>query len=87
MLTDTKVSKICKSFANGSSVNINFSKTQLSKMVQLQGYIPGLAPGLFDKTIRSAMRFGLNFTVVIGSIKKVKRFQKTLVDARYWNLS
>ena len=52
-------------------------------MVQLQGYIPGLAPGLFDKTIRSAMRFGLNFTVVIGSIKKVKRFQKTLVDARY----
>ena len=87
MLTDTQVSKIRKSFANGSSVNIKFSKTQLSKMVQWQGYIPGLPRGLFDKTIRSVMRFGLNFTVVIGSIKKVKRFQKALVDARYWNLS
>ena len=37
LLTDTKVSKICKAFANGSSANIKFSKTQLSKIVQLGG--------------------------------------------------
>ena len=33
LLTDTQVSKICKAFANGSSANIKFSKTQLSKIV------------------------------------------------------
>ena len=27
LLTDTQVSKICKSFGNGSSANPNFSKT------------------------------------------------------------
>ena len=27
LLTNTQVSKICKAFANGSSVNIKFSKT------------------------------------------------------------
>ena len=32
LLIDTKVSKIHKTFANGSSANIKFSKSQLSKM-------------------------------------------------------
>ena len=39
LLTDTQVSKICKAFANSSSVNIKFSKTQLSKIVQLGGIL------------------------------------------------
>ena len=34
LLTASQVLKICKDFANGSSDNINFSKTQLSKMIQ-----------------------------------------------------
>ena len=29
LVTDTQVSKICKSFANGSSANTKFSKTHL----------------------------------------------------------
>ena len=33
ILTDTQVSKIQEAFANGSSVNIKFSKTQLPKMI------------------------------------------------------
>ena len=37
LLTDTQVSKICKVFANGSSANIKFSKTQLSK-IQSEGF-------------------------------------------------
>ena len=37
LLTNTQVSKICKAFANGSSANIKFSKTQLSKMIQSGG--------------------------------------------------
>ena len=32
LLTNTQVSKIRKGFANGSSANIKFSKTQLSKI-------------------------------------------------------
>ena len=38
LLTDTQVSKIRKAFANGSSANIKFSKTQLSKMIQSGGF-------------------------------------------------
>ena len=37
LLTDTQFSKIRKAFANGSSANIKFSKTQLSKMIQSEG--------------------------------------------------
>ena len=40
LLTDSQVSKIHKAFANGSSANIKFSKTQLSKMIQ-SGWILG----------------------------------------------
>ena len=38
-LTDIQVSRICKSFASGSSANTKCSKTKLSKMVQLGGFI------------------------------------------------
>ena len=34
LLPDTQISKIRKAFANDSSANIKFSKTQLSKMIQ-----------------------------------------------------
>ena len=39
LLTDTQVSKIRKAFANASSANIKFSKTKLSKIVQLGGFL------------------------------------------------
>ena len=39
LLTNTQVSKIRKAFANGSSTNIKFSKTQLSKMIQSGGIL------------------------------------------------
>ena len=38
LLTNTQVSKLCKSFANNSSANIKLSKTQLQKIVQLGGF-------------------------------------------------
>ena len=38
LLTNTQVSKIRKSSANGLSANIKFSKTQLSKMIQSEGF-------------------------------------------------
>ena len=41
LLTDTQVSKIRKTFANNSSANTKFSKTQLPKVVQLGGLLFG----------------------------------------------
>ena len=41
-LTNTQASKICKVFADGSSVNTKFSKTQLSKMIQSGGILSDL---------------------------------------------
>ena len=48
-LTNTQVSRICKAFANGSSANIIFSKAQLSKMVQLGGFLDKLLGPLLKK--------------------------------------
>ena len=39
LLTDRQVSSIRKSFANNSSVDFKFSKTQLSKMLQSGGFL------------------------------------------------
>ena len=38
-LTDRQVSSIRKAFANNSSVDIKFSMTQLSKMIQSGGFL------------------------------------------------
>ena len=46
LLTDTQVSKFRKAFANGSSANIKFSKTQLSKMIHSGGFLGTLLKGL-----------------------------------------
>ena len=39
LLTDRQVSNIRKAFANNSSVDIKFSKTQLLKMIQSGGFL------------------------------------------------
>ena len=39
LLGDTQISRFCKAFANNSSTNIKFSKTQLSKIVLLRKFI------------------------------------------------
>ena len=39
LLTGRQVSSICKVFLNNSSVDIKFSKTQLSKMIQSGGFL------------------------------------------------
>ena len=52
LLTDRQVSSIRKAFIDNSSVDIKFSKTQLSKMIQPRGYLgkllgPLLKTGLY----------------------------------------
>ena len=39
LLTNTQVLNLCKAFANNSSINIKLSKTQLSKMIQSEGFL------------------------------------------------
>ena len=42
MLTNRQVANLRKAFANHTSTDIKFSKTQLSKMIQLGGFISRL---------------------------------------------
>ena len=49
LLTDRQVSSIRKAFVNNSSVDSNFSKTQLSKIIQSAGFL-GKLPGPLLKT-------------------------------------
>ena len=39
LLTNTRVSKLCKTFANGSLANIKLSKTQLHKIGHSGGFL------------------------------------------------
>ena len=54
LLNDTQVSRLCKAFANGSSANIEFWKTQLSKMIQLGGWLANKSGEAIEKKIRSS---------------------------------
>ena len=40
--------RLCKAFANNSSANIKLSKTQLSKMAQLGGFVGPFLAFLFN---------------------------------------
>ena len=46
LLANTQVLKIRKAFANGSSANTKFSKTPLSKIVQLGGSLAEALVGI-----------------------------------------
>ena len=39
LLSSTRFSKFCKSFANGSAADIKLSKTHLHEIVQLEGFL------------------------------------------------
>ena len=39
MVTNRQVANICKTFANHTSPDVKLSKTQLSKMIQLGGFL------------------------------------------------
>ena len=52
LLTDRQVSSICKAFANNSSVDIKFLKTQLSNMIQ--------SGGVLGKLLGPLLKIGLS---------------------------
>ena len=84
LLTDTQVLKICKAFTNGSSANIKFSKTQLSKIVQLRGVICGrrkLGETFLDKQINRFNKeyiTGSKITLTNNEIKDIMKVMKSL---------
>ena len=49
LLTDRQVSSVCKASSNNSSVNIKYSKTQLSKVIQLGKFLGKLFGPLLIK--------------------------------------
>ena len=59
LVTNTQVSMLCKAFATGSSSNIKFSKINLSKMVQLGGFL--------GRLLRTLLKAGL---LLIGNVLK-----------------
>ena len=77
LLTDTQVSKIRKSFANGSSDNMKFSKTELFKMIKSAGFIP--IPFTFDSPTLSKT---LSEPIVDSYMKELSKIFFDPVDAR-----
>ena len=77
LLTDRQVSSIHKTFANNWSVDIKFSKTQISKMIQLGGFLckllgPLLKTGLpliksVIKPLAKSVLFPLGLTAAASS--------------------
>ena len=60
LLTNTQVSRLHEPFANSSSTNTKFSETQLSKVIQSEGFIE-----LMDKIFGPAMRVTLEVPGII----------------------
>ena len=82
LLTDTQVTKTRNAFANGSSVNVKFSKTQLSKIIQSGGFnfldllnLAKLVYEISNKTKNLFNKMSLNEV-----IKSVDVARKTLPD-------
>ena len=48
LLTDIQISTFGEGFANGSSANIKFSKTQMSKMIQSGGIFTDLLAAILQ---------------------------------------
>ena len=69
LLTNTQVSRIRKAFTNGSSANIKFSKTQLSKMIQSGGSLGELIaaiPGVMFLAWKEALKKGISPTPALA---------------------
>ena len=63
LLTNREVTNLCKAFANHTSTDIKLSKTQLSKMIQLGGFLGRLLCPL--------LKTGLSLSVIQPLAKSV----------------
>ena len=66
LLTDRQVANIRKAFANNLSTDIEFSKTQLSKMMQSGGFLGNLLSKLAGPLMKVVMPLAKNVLVPLG---------------------
>ena len=83
LLTNTEVSRICKAFESGSLTNTKLSKTQLSKMMQLGGFLPLLGlptPFNFLSPLATPLIKSAEKKLQKGVLTSGKDFKNLLVD-------
>ena len=78
LLVYTQILRPCKAFGNGSLANIEFSKTQMSEIIQPRRFIE-----LVDRIFEPATRVALEISGILNSIDKGKSAPKGLLDAEY----
>ena len=66
LLTNRQVANIRKAFANHSSIDIKLSKTQLSKMMQSEGFLGNLLGKLAGPLMKVAMPSAKNVLAPLG---------------------
>ena len=66
LLTDRQVANIRKAFANNLSTNVEFSKTQLSKLMQSEGFLGNLLSKLAGPLMKVAMPLAKNVLAPLG---------------------
>ena len=66
LLTNRQVANIRKDFANHSSTDIKLSKTQLSKMIQSEGFLGNLLGKLAGPLMKVAMPLAKNVLAPLG---------------------
>ena len=66
LLTNRQVANIRKAFANHSSIDIKFSKPQLSKMIQSGGFLGNLLGKLPGPLMKVAMPLAKNVLAPLG---------------------
>ena len=71
LLPNTQVLKIRETFANGSSANVKFSKTKLSKIVQQGGFIFA-PPNILDTSVVTKTPFELAGPIISSFRKNTK---------------
>ena len=92
LLTNTQISKICKAFANVSSANIKFSKTQPSKIIQsiellgrLLGPLQKTALPLIENALKSLTKHvfsGFTKLIILNEeINDIMKIVKTLIGS------
>ena len=82
--TNTKVPRICKAFGNGSLGNITFSKTQLSKMVQLEGVMRNIP--IFGNVLLNLATKGIDIAKDLRKDfldKQIDRHNKEYITGKY----
>ena len=66
LLTNRQVANIRKAFAKNTSIDIKLSKTQLSKMIQLGGFLGNLLGKLAGPLMKIAMSLAKNILAPLG---------------------